>query len=101
MPNKLKEKIQSAILSFSSRDKNTGGLIHRIGRPVVILYLANFMLYSTVTQINLIQAEYLPVFILGYFIVQLACGVTLIVLLLRMYTKPITATPQDSSSGTL
>jgi len=92
----MKERIQSAIISFHSRDLETGGWIQRVGRPVVILYLADWTLYHVVNQFGLLQLGQMPAFILGYFLVQLVLGFTLIVLLLRMYLKPVKAAPQDS-----
>ena len=93
MPSRLKEKIQNAILSFHSRDLETGGWVHRVGRPVVILYLADVTMFYMVTQFELVQLEQIPIFTLCYFLIQLVLGFTLIMLVFRLYVKPATAAP--------
>jgi len=85
MSGKLKEKIHDAILSFHSRDLETGGWVHRVGRPIAILYLVVVTTFYLVTQLELVQLEQAPIFILYYFLIQLLLGVTLIVLVIRMY----------------
>lgn len=89
MLRRLKEWFRNMLISLHARDLERGGWNHRVGRPLIVVYLANMILFQVVNRTQAIPTDSMPTFIIAFVVVQLVLGTFLIGTMIRAYGRPI------------
>jgi len=89
MLRRLKEWFRNMLISLHARDLERGGWNQRVGRPLIVVYLANVILFQVVYRTQAIPTDSLPTFIFAFVVVQLVLGAFLIGTMIRAFGRQI------------
>ena len=88
MCKRMKDWLQHEVISLHARDVERGGWGHRVGRPVVVVYLANVILFQVIRGTQAIPTDLMPTFIVAFVVVQLVLGAILVATTIKAYGRP-------------
>jgi hypothetical protein len=88
MRKRMKDWLQHKVVSLHARNVERGGWGHRVGRPVVVVYMANVILFQVIRGTQAIPTDLMPTFIVVFVAVQLVLGTVLTATTIKAYGRP-------------
>lgn len=89
MRERMRKWLQNRLISLHARDVERGKWIHRVGRPVAVIYMANVILFQVIRATQAIPADLMPTFIVAFVAVQIVFGVILVATTVKAYGRPL------------
>jgi len=84
---KYRKRLVEKVLEHHIKEKETGGWLYRYYRVALVVIIICALVFPVVSQYQLIASQYMPIFVLAFFIVNLAASVIFIAGFLKTWGK--------------
>ena len=72
---KYRKRLVEKALEHHVKEKEIGGWLYRYYRVALIVIIACALVFPVVLQYQLIASQYMPIFVLAFFIINLTAGI--------------------------